>query len=320
MRRLAAACDQNNPITFLRRTFMLAAGYDPDPDHMNHTLPSGTRPLPDPYCASMTDVYNAASPSFKNQLDSLDATFIIDDSQCPTVSACVQDSWGLRDRATKRTFVALSSGLWNNGPPKYSDFQQSVISGLLGQHSPITINVNPDNATMTILAALAHELGHISWWKNSVEHKSCFSEPIPVFTDISWIVHDDRTPKFQYFGKERRYDPAHPGAGGNYPKGGVDKDKIKIDYGSPQMNNDLTVIYSGEWASIFATVTPDEDFVETYVLGGLIPAMQTILPQGQDLLFQIVLPSGQTANLLGYSGNSNLDLNQKIQWIKDCTI
>jgi len=307
------ACD---PQPFLSIAYMLPAGFEPDPNK-NQTLPSSNTPVVDPYKTDLGKAYCLAAPPFQQQLLGLTAVYI-DQSPC---AACVTKSWGLRERYHQnQTYVALSSGLWTNGVvPNYSAFEDSVvIPALLGAASPITIQANPDTSTMTVLTALVHELGHVKWWQDKVEKKnSCANPPPgspPYFADYSWPVHDNATPKFQYFGKQRHYNPHHPHNGGNQPRNGVDKDTLIADLGTPQLNQDLSTIYNGQWASIFATVTPDEDFIETYVLVALIPAMA----QTQGTYLKVTLPDQSQRDLMSYFNNANLNLYSKAQWVQKC--
>ena len=92
--RLVATCDSSNPSQFLSRLYMLT-NYDPDPNHPGKSLPSGTQPVDDPYCTSLTNAYNFSAPSLKNALDNLTATFI-DTHSCVGASAAC--SWGFKDK------------------------------------------------------------------------------------------------------------------------------------------------------------------------------------------------------------------------------
>jgi hypothetical protein len=314
-----------NPQPFLNNAYMLPAGFQPDPNK-NQMLPSSSTPVADPYKTDLMNAYCLASPSFQQQLLGLTAVYI-DQTQCSSPTACVASSWGLRERNySNQTYVALSYGLWSGGLPTYSAFEYLIVSNLLGiASSPITIQANPDTPTMTVLAALAHELGHVKWWQDQVEGKKCSTPPTgsqPLFANNSWLFHDDMTPRFQYFGQERHYNPYGRSRQGNLPKGLVDKDILKNDINTRNTsleNQDLSTIYDGEWASIFATVTPDEDFVETYVLAALIPPMQ----QTSGAYLKIVIPGqAQPADVMNYFTNpsANTNLYNKGQWVQQCII
>ncbi len=97
---------------------------------------------------------------------------------------------------------------------------------------------------------------------------------------------------------------------------------MKNDYGNGDNTHkvkasaDLSEIYSnGLWASLFSTVTPDEDFVETYKLWALTDAGLSTLK---------ITVSGQAAylvnptNPVGFWADGQSDLYLKSQWIKRC--
>jgi hypothetical protein len=228
---------------------------------------------------------------FQAALNSLTATFI-DSDACGTggPASC---SWGFYDNFTtgsKNTYIGLSSSLWSNGGFQfYSSFAQSLNASLMGpgQPSPIKqISIAPstdDTAAMALIAVLAHEMGHIKWWKNAISAINNGAQTCQVdgsyqlFAKIGWVNHDAHARNWQPFGTERRYNGRS--GSGNSPRGGKDKDAIAGDLNNPgALNSDLTTVFNGEWASIFATVTPDEDFVETYTLMTLLNAMNRASP------------------------------------------
>jgi hypothetical protein len=290
----------SNPPPFLANAQILMTPYDPDPGHHGNNLPTGAGPVPDPYCTSLLNAYNAESLTFQQQLDGLTNVFIDQSGSCSGQSACVQHSWGLRDRQTGKTFVALPAGLWDssNDVQNYSDFETTLVTQLLG-FSPIAVAPTPNTQNLTVLAALAHEMGHLKWWEKKVETLNCSNPPSGAtrkFADNTWIRHNNATPKFQYFGVE------HPG---NAPMGGVDKNVIRNDPPN-QLPSDLAILYDGLWASIFSTVTPDEDFVETYKLWALASAGLSSIK---------VTWTGQTTPVEVFQGGP---LSLKVQWIRSC--
>jgi hypothetical protein len=314
-----ATCDTSNPIQFLNRLYILNNNYDPDPNHPGKTLPTGTQPVGEPYCSSLTNLYNSAAPPFKNALDNLTATFIDARSCGGTAAAC---SWGFKDKYTKgtgNTYVALSSSLWSGGLVPYSQFANSIVSALLpsAPSTVLSIQANLDTPAMALIAGLAHEIGHTKWWENDIEHYKCPNDPVTgtrtLFADITWSHHSN-APLWRYFGKE---------SSGNKPMGNVDKDVILADLGSPANElADLNTIYNGRWASIFSTVSPDEDYVETYTLIALIQAMQ--YQSGSAYLKVTPLPNinNTSIDLVALYGRPSAyyphDLYHKVQWILNC--
>ena len=172
---------------------------------------------------------------------------------------------------------------------------------------------------LALVAILAHELGHIEWWKHGVEKLNKTShyclDPVTntytVFADITW-AHHNNAPVWRYFGKESQ---------GNATIDGADKDKLARDLGTPNEISDLQTIYDGKWASIFSTVSPDEDYVETYTLIQLVTSMQN---SGSGASLQVtLLPNNQVVNLLGFFNSPSdaagfQDLYHKVRWIEAC--
>jgi hypothetical protein len=298
-----ATCDATNPVPFLSRVYMLT-DYVPNPP-IHNSLPVGMQPVPDPYCTSLTNAYNSALPAVQRQLNNITATFI---TTC-TVSNCAPE-WGLIDRQSnpQNTYVALSSGLWRGGAvPKYSAFEGMVTTRLLGASIPnFSVTPVPDTSDITILAAIAHELGHIKWWQYKVETTACANPPKgsqPFFADHSWGHNRPATPLFQPFGQEWP---------GNTPAGGVDKDQLKRDLGKTQEYQDLATIYNGEWAGVFGTVSPDEDFVEVYKMALLLPMFSSLTVTLPTTSLLTNVPIGT------YATNPNYHLYNKVQWVQAC--
>lgn len=252
------ACDASNPVTFLSRLRMLS-GYDPDPNHPGKTLPVGTPGVGEPYCTSLTNAYNLATPSFQNALDSLTNTFI-DTDTCGDGIDC---AWGFDDVYTTgkgNTYVALYSSFWNgNAVPTYSAFVPLVVNDLMqGLGSPVSLQAYPDSQELALIAALAHEVGHVKWFQDAVDqiNKTANLCLDPVTRSYTMFAGTSRFPgitwnknvgsgKWRYFGKE---------TDGNQIYGGVDKEQLRKDLSRNDriaVNSDLQTIYNGSWASIF---------------------------------------------------------------------
>jgi hypothetical protein len=340
-RALAACADGVDPGPFLNKVYTLPNTFDPS-NNTAYVVPVGVMQVAnqgnwlqsnnlEQFTNDLRDAYCQAAPTFRKQLNDLTNVFIT----CATPAACVpigQDifgrSWGYRENATNQsvlqhTYIALSADLWpvtlKQSPPAFSQFEYGILDNLLmiappPDPQPITIVANPDTSTLTVLAALAHEVGHIYWRKLDVSEIDCGGP----FSGYSWD-HADVPRQFHRFGEEQPYANGH----GNQPKNrGPDKDNVKQDIMSNNGNvyRDLRKIYNGNWASLFATVAPDEDFIETYKLWTLMSAglssLQITIPPGSsppvgDMVAFMKLPP------LG-SGSPATQLSQKNQWIQSC--
>jgi len=81
--------------------------------------------------------------------------------------------------------------------------------------------------------------------------------------------------------------------------------------------SDLKKIYGGDWASLLATVSTDEDFVETYELlalrdmGAPLSSLQVTIPPAPS--------TGSTVKSISqYLLDPTTDLYKKARWIELC--
>ena len=140
---------------------MVAASFDP-------TSATGTPiadgPAPPNIQTDLVAAFNAAPPFFQTQLCQLTGIFVTADPQ----------SWGYRDITDGSRYIAISMSLWSGNPPQpitVDQYQNRVFGPPLswpppGPHDdpiPTYLPATPNDGTMTILAALAHEYGHIFW-------------------------------------------------------------------------------------------------------------------------------------------------------------
>ncbi len=108
-----------------------------------------------------------------------------------------------------------------------------------------------DSRKLGVLAVMAHEMAHILWFSKNVRAKSCFQS---AFINTSWVKNDRFDPWIDFAEdtmNEHKGTNDHPRRGDNLSPGQVKR------------------IY-GRFASLFAAVSPVEDFVETYKLSAFI--------------------------------------------------
>jgi hypothetical protein len=55
------------------------------------------------------------------------------------------------------------------GAQTYHDYETAILQTLLGWNAPYLDSASPDDFGTTILAALAHELGHVRWYDTFVK-------------------------------------------------------------------------------------------------------------------------------------------------------
>jgi hypothetical protein len=273
---------------------------EPNSVQPNRDFTYAEDPTPiDPHIQENLAAAFTANPNFsRNELCPLDDIFI-NRVQCsgydPSTCAAMRDvdvadnSWGLRTPPpVSKKYIAISLGLWRcpSGPgycaPSFTQYQQRLNKALLDRTArhlcdgniactPVSVSPpifqispggGPDTPALTILAALTHERGHIWWWEKfvtppgspSISNTATFCSPTPFYPGGLWPtppgpgrmavqIPDHR---FVSFGELRANSPFAIALARN-PAGAVD-----------------AIYASGQYPSLFASYSPDEDFVEAF--------------------------------------------------------
>ena len=243
------------------------------------------------FYSNLKDAFNIAQPPLKNQL--CDLTYIfLDPTDCAQAKTCMLSddklathSWGLRGYQNGDTgkYIATSAGLWQNGGPApifsvYETRRLGVLLSNLSQNAPNwpyppAYVWNPDTSAMTVLAALAHELGHVYWYDAFVSQRGGQVDKIDTF-----CKGKNKHSKFYSPGSWRNmiYLPLPPG------KRWIDFGEVRnIHYPDylTYLKSDLdsanfiqsaedihSILQAPNLVSVLAAFSPDEDFVETYQL------------------------------------------------------
>jgi hypothetical protein len=192
-------------------------------------------------------------------------------------------SWGFRSYQSAdqgNSYISISAGLWPNGNPAWAFhvYEAGLLNSFSGGDDGATIaTAKPDYTWLTVLAALAHEAGHVRW---AMTIRRSPSDPADL-TTLHACVIDNSTTDF-FFGWEYRRDPQllPPYRWRGFARHGNSEGSNSVDHafqptlgqlqgGYPNVN--LYQLYqAGEpWPSLFGAQTPDEDFVETYTMAVL---------------------------------------------------
>lgn len=244
------------------------------------------------------DAYCKASDIFRYQLDSVDFIFVDatactggDLNQCGTLTGDQAQgvSWGMRWEGGY-TQIGMPAALWPAGQhaSKYTDYEAAVVNGLVQWTNPaskisFTANAaNPaNNPWMTVLAVMAHELGHIRWVEVNIRGGFGQAHDFRRLNDcnffVGWGSHTDKTlePKKRWrrFGdvaNEENNDHT------NSPKLSEFQSAAN-DQARGQLLHDLYAA-SQPWASYLGANAPDEDYVESYKLDVLVSAGLSTMP------------------------------------------
>lgn len=315
--------------------------------------------------------FNDAPSLVQNHLCALTAIFI-DPSDCSNNNAyqCIPESgalapgeaftgaWGLRSRNPSdtdygSTYVSISAALWVQGASAWpvSVYEDSILSFLVQDirspkwpsstppdQLPHIVYATPASSSdLAVLAALAHELAHVRWAliyarNNTLGNlKTCPGSYIDFFGgwkyngDIRQILPPNR---WRHFASRK-----------NAKGGQTDHQSQPFLYDFLNAaNNPNQLLYnlyqaSQPWASFFGAYSPDEDFVETYVLyalsgnkldnanynGTYLASLPLTIPGYTDPSDSTHYP-GQWADVpLDLLAGNKSTLAKKIQCIKDVT-
>jgi hypothetical protein len=293
---LAAACttsDLMNKVRFLQTPFDPRMHSSPQPSNL--VVPANIR-------GDLQSVFTIAPLSLTNKL--CDLTYIfIDPTGCPDPMNCtlptsqlIQNSWGLRGyrHGDAGKYIATSAGLWRNGGSALpiGDYETARLQFLLQSLNPNAQNWSsppqftsaaPNTPAMAVLAAVAHETGHVYWYDAFVKNrggaidlsKFCNGN---FYTPGSWGHHIDIPPgRWIDFGKSSDNQVHVP----DYVSM-LNSALSRNNFG--QAGTTLNGIYQDpDLADALATFSPDEDFVETYQWYVLLNAVSPL----SDLTIQI---------------------------------
>jgi hypothetical protein len=281
--------------TFLSHVSLLAAGYNPR--NLGTPPANSSGQLTTQEQTDLNNAFIASPPRFQKALCNLDGIYI-DPSNV--------HSWGFRNPGTGKRYVGLSqAALWGgtgqSPAPKYSDSETSLIQqvlGTIGAPWPTSTNTIPnppsfsaaenvspsgvvrsvDTSAMTVLAALAHEYGHILWFDlikgnplvlSYDPAKFCRSNPKVAgngFFDSSWqTVH--QPPDYLDFAELPPIDKHYNGLiltqdlinTINGQQWSTAANYLNLFYSPDTLNNSSNE--NGVWPSLFGSISPEEEFV-----------------------------------------------------------
>jgi hypothetical protein len=272
--------------------------------------------------ALIVAAYDAAPAFFQDALCRLDHIYIDTDTKDPAKPSV----WGMRQRldvdpATKlpRTHIGIAEAVMTDlakHRTPYAAYENLLTRALLAPSAPspttpvaqvvpltYTAALDPANkepAAITLLGILAHEMGHIVWWERDVGASD--------FPAISWTSKSVQH-GFHEFGVA---DPENP------PQRHPVKADVQYDLrylGAAKAAEDLQKVYGGEWASLFATVAADEDFVETYKLVVLTePGAKQTRPA--LIALKVTIPGAGGADVLATLNSPATQSGQKAKWVR----
>ena len=268
---------------FLSHVQLLSSGYDPGKNFSGSAPGIAGTPI-DPnslYAAALQNAFAFAPPQLQTRLCNLNGIYVNGPVSCNT-TACLSGAWGYRAfNANSQKYIAIPAALWNLGCPgasEYayhcyeSDLLNTVVRwGTANPSPPQYAPANVDTLDMTVLAALAHEVGHIVWYEvfNPRNPGRDYDPNNSNFCGGRFFVNS---------WESRVHKPPQWRGLGDRNQGSTGPDKHLI---APQISDvdrairtgavtlaltDLDQLYqpSQPWATYLGAISPDEDFVETF--------------------------------------------------------
>jgi hypothetical protein len=302
--------------------------------------------------------FDLAAKRFQKRLSNLSGAYI-DQTSCPSgTSGCWGgNSWGFRNPADQTEYVGLSVHLWDGGTaPNFSDYEKAIFGQVLAvaasqwpsggngapwpsaitgpQFGPASSNgdATVDAPVTAVLAAVAHEYGHVLWADlvkvqtgptNSNPPTNYCANGADNFFAGSWSSANP-APYFLQFAQSTQNNPNHPSQPYDqyaYSPTIVDMEAAiqsvaNQEFGLAQYNTavglvaqDLDALLQsaydsngnqkskvGVWASVFGAVSPEEDFVESFKFA-ILTLNSSVAIDSMPIQFT------DTANNIPYSEN-----------------
>ena len=222
-----------------------------------------------------------------------------------SADAFVRSAENKQKTFTTFTDVTRKAGLWQDGghAPPFDLYETRRLRLLLNIVSngnsgswpdlPAYSKANPNNsAPISVLAALAHELGHVLWYESFVPVRggpfSRLNFCQGFYSRNSWNNIDIPPKRWIEFGQQINTETHNPDyvtklkRDLNPPPTPYDR-RILPDF--PQTGEDLhALLQDKSLPGVLAAFNPDEDFVETYVLYVLLNAVDSSgVPQFRNM-------------------------------------
>jgi len=317
--------DCSSPTNFAASVQTLSAAFRPNPPLGSAPTSGGAINNPN-IITDLANAFSLAPQTLRNQLCPSGGQpwvrlFVQD---CPgSGAACSVGSWGYRQRDNDVPFIALSAGLWPGGGHAlaYPEFERTVINNLVGDLGQ-TLTASNSTSEMTVLAVLAHEMGHILAFRKKVLNQPCQNVSPPVqqiFWQNAWRSAADPGPfhgfGVQFLGDQRVRGPSKDDVNGDPIVLGQIYGIVPYPPPSPPRRPQL----HSDWASLLANVAPDEDLIETYKLMVLNTANN--FGSGPLTSLNITIPDiGNVDIIQDLFPDPNGFLIKKAAWVQNCFI
>ncbi|MBV8888634.1 MAG: hypothetical protein JO305_03090 [Alphaproteobacteria bacterium] len=245
------------------------------------------------------DAYCHAPEIFRHRLDGIDFIFVdatacrggkLDQCDAGAGDQAAVQSWGQRD-AWGYTEIGIPAGLWppNQNAEPYDKYEAEMLNYLVGwsdHDSPLGFAPPAGSVAttpwMTVLAALAHEAGHVVWFEVNARGGYGRAYDFKRLNDCSFFLGwRDQDPKaLSRADRWRPFGDRSTEAGNEH----ANPPTFSADYAGATTDALRAALLaqlfaSGQpWASYLGANAPDEDFVETYKFAILVDAGLASMP------------------------------------------
>ncbi len=348
--------------SFIKSVRIVQPGYYPNKEYAEP--PVTDDPLPPVVETDLRSAFRIAPRSFQQAVCALDGVYVTQadcDSGGPNKKTCFDSSWGFRspyDPNKGKRYIAISLSNWTVGQPlrkadsrsganktgyrnaqRLTEYSTSQLNTLLKTLNDLPWKAPPkfdskfgrddpaNTPGMTVLAVLAHELGHVRWYDwvepvpgNPHEHASNYNLTLLMKCVPNGFFRDSWNPYVA--------PPNEPFVAPDWLTFGLQADAGLINHATDPMISDfvkpgqrvpdgdqpraqnyqprrgrgqldalaqsLDDVYNDEhpWPSLLGSLSPTEDLVETYVLSVLTQASTPL----RSLRLNITRPNGQVVH------------------------
>jgi hypothetical protein len=237
--------------------------------HLAQPYNPNARPYVPPQCTPagqppiITDAFDRAHSRVQADLCRLDAIFI------------TNYNIGVRENPAdqgRKSYIFLDSNLLNGATlaAEETALQNSILAAYNLGNIRIQYSAAGDNGYLGVVAVMAHEMGHVNWYAKNVRNQACFQQ---AFMGRSWT---GATPNRRWVNFAEATANDHRADPDTHPK------KKRLPPGKVRKLHQ-------NFVSVFASVSPEEDYVETYKLLALrsdvSPSLTSLVinANGQDI-------------------------------------
>jgi hypothetical protein len=287
------------------------------PDHLYSSPMCDSTNVPAAYLSLLKNAYALAPSSVQSKLCKLKKVFVTTDSSYTSPAREPLGIWEAPARGGGDVYIAIPDYTLDSAST-LAEEENGVLARLLtdpkatGRSLPSFQSNNPPAKTPAapVLAVLAHELGHILLADTNVDGTGAPGQPHPrpcrqpanKCFEQRFLGKAGGTSLWDhahFHGNMRRWISFGVTNGNRYLNTNVDFGAIKSQINDPTKDVDSTdkirKIYLAGLASVFAAVSPEEDFVETYKYKVLAAAKDPA--SGASLDLSINFPSGNPVTI-----------------------